>query len=96
MRERVTIDEAINLLNEAVRADRQAMHQLVETRTICNSELAKHPTIQVVAGTGPRTVGILGILNGLFGVDEESWGPISAVYADDGRLTRFARTKRER
>jgi len=37
-------------------------------------------------------VGLLGVINGMFGKDEDDWGPIAAVYDDDtGKLQRFTR-----
>lgn len=37
-------------------------------------------------------VGLLGVVNGLFGKDGDDWGPIAAVYDDHtGRLQRFTR-----
>ncbi len=97
MRSQVTIDQVIELLNAAVKADPEAMHQLIEARVPCNKWLAQHPTIQVVAGQDPsHQVGLLGILNGQFGIDERRHGPIAAVFDDDMKLKRFERTSKMR
>ena len=47
--------------------------------------------------TGALKVGLLGILNGLFGADEEGWGPIVACFEDHDltRIVRFVRSDDE-
>lgn len=103
MRDSVTVDEVIGLLNEIVRLDRLAVQKLVEARVQCNRELADHPSVQTLADpTEPHeshkySVGVLGVLNGLFGVDERGYGPISAKFEKDdsgkmGDLIDFERT----
>lgn len=84
----ITPYDVVALLNEAVKLDPAAMHALVESRVPCNEALADHPTIQVSVydeRTGEPTpgqfkVGILGILNGLFGTDSAGWGCITANF----------------
>jgi len=96
----VTPDQAIDYLNDLVALDAKAMERLVECRIPCNEQFAEHPTVQVVPDdaappdTVSHSVGLLGILNGLFGVDDDSWGTLSAVFEDDGTLVKFQRTKR--
>lgn len=87
----ITVDEAIALLNEAVALDRPAMAALLANRVPCNEALADHPSIQVQAQHGGYHVGLLGIINGLFGVDDEGKGLICYVFAD-GHLQGFAKT----
>ena len=86
------ISSAIGILNSMVDADPQAMAQLCETRVPCNDAMADHPTVQVT----DEGVGMLGVLNGLFGTipdgEFKGWGHITAVYEDDGALTKFVRT----
>jgi len=80
----ITVNDAVVVLNEAFRADPEAMSALIETRVSCNESLASHPTIQVLAGedgSNPK-VGLLGILNGLFGVRGDGRGHIEATYDD--------------
>lgn len=85
----VTLDEAIELLNSALKYDQEAMQQLVAARVPCNDTLAEHPAIQVLEEGGQCKVGLLGILNGLFGVADDLSGAIAAEYGDDGKLQRF-------
>jgi len=98
IRESVTIAECIELLNSAVEADPSALTALTCLRVCCNQRLAGHPSIQVGFGEGSASgfmqVGLLGILNGLFGADGpeagpyEGHGPICAVL-DQGCIARF-------
>jgi len=94
----VTVDQVIQLLNVAVVLDEQAMRLLFSHRTPCNLLLQEHPTIQVMATKeGGRRVGILGILNGMFGVRADGWGEITARFERvgdnaQGRLLGFERT----
>jgi len=89
----VTIDETIGFLNKLISVDSEAVHDLVETRVPCNEEFANHPTVQVVSGQSGQEaqVGLLGILNGLFGIDNKGYGPISAIF-DKDMLVGFRKT----
>lgn len=83
IRESVTVEHAIEVLNRMLEADPVATKNLFLAHVECNEELAQDPTIQVrgykVQDDDPaHSVGILGVINGLFGVDEGGWGPISA------------------
>jgi len=86
IKEAVTIEEAIEVLNEAVALDAGAMQALIAARVECNRELGDHETIQVgnYHKTGVLKVGLLGILNGFFGVDDRDLsGAIAAIYNVD-------------
>jgi hypothetical protein len=87
-------DRIINALNDFVALDREALVKLLETRVPCNHALAGHPAVQVfkIAPGDPPTVGLLGILNGIAGVDFDGWGFIAASFDDDGHLVKFLRT----
>lgn len=82
----ITAYDAVDLLNQALFDDREAITKLFEHRVSCNEALAYHPTIQV---SEDFQVGFLGLLNGIFGVNESQIGHICAVY-EGGKLTRFA------
>lgn len=87
--------EAIMLLNELLAHDWSAMSQLFGTRVPCNGVLARHPTVQVAVDlfTGEATVGLLGILNGLFPPLADGRGRITAVVTDDGQVLAFTETE---
>lgn len=79
MKETITVEDAIQVLNEAMTCDNNAIGSMIDIRVPCNQDLAKHTTVQVARyGDGWR-VGILGIINGMFGTDERGYGPISAI-----------------
>lgn len=82
IRDWVTVDDALAVLNRAVASDPEAISALLEQRVPCNKALADDPTIQVASKDGAYHVGILGILNGIFGTDEDGWGPIAASMTD--------------
>lgn len=96
IRPSITLVEVVTLLNELVALDQDAMTALVENRVVCNEALANHPTVQVVGllGDGDNNcmVGILGILNGIFGTDDEHCGALEAVF-DGDRLIGFGLRK---
>ena len=80
----VRLDETIAFLNEALKLDPDAVKALCDTRVPCNKAMANHSSIQV----GGATVGLIGLLNGLFGARDDlpknhrfyMWGAISACY----------------
>ena len=96
-RNEVTVEQVVELLNQALEADETALTDLIQTRVACNKKLAEHSSIQVGLAPGCNSedkklfyeVGILGLLNGLFGVDEKSWGAIAAEMNKTGHVNRF-------
>lgn len=78
----VSIDEAVTYLNDLIALDRQAMAALVANRVPCNRALADHPTAQVAAQHGGFQIGMLGVLNGLFGCDALENGYIVFVFEE--------------
>jgi len=82
IQESITADEVVAFLNEALKTDPDAMNRLFEKKALCNKAMVDHPTIQVdCEEPGFPKFGVLGLLNGLFGVDDDGWGAIAAVYA---------------
>jgi hypothetical protein len=65
----VTVQEVCDLLNEMLKMDYSCTHALINNRVQCNQALADHPTVQVrqYEKNHLPKVGLLGILNGLFG-----------------------------
>lgn len=74
----VCIQDALDLLNEALSIDRKAITDLINHRVPCNDGLADHDAIQVDCSNNQQRVGILGIINGIFGIDKDNRGPIAA------------------
>lgn len=103
----VTIDDVVALLNEAFKLSPKTMTALVEHRVPCTEDLASHPTIQVALAIDANcekfkcefkqpVCGMLGILNGLFGLNEIGRGAIEAVYEEGQVLIGFRNGHSER
>lgn len=89
VREKITIQKTVDFLNEILKIDSVAITALFSSRIACNENLAKHETVQVGRlGKDYCQVGMIGIFNGLFGIDEHGWGHISADY-DNGMIIKF-------
>jgi len=56
------VNGIVDLLNEALKADPETIHKLIDNRVKCNPTLANHEDIQVNMFS---EVGILGIINGI-------------------------------
>lgn len=93
MLDTVTSSHVIAYLNSLLLYDAQAVERLVEFRTPCNSTLRDHPTVQVLEEDGISKVGLFGVLNGIFGVNEGGFGAIAAIVEEDGTITKFIATK---
>lgn len=89
------IDQAVEVLNRIHKADPSVLDSLIRYRVPCNEELANDPTVQVRVHHEVTDVGILGIINGLFGVDENNWGYIYANFNGMGYLENFTRGRPE-
>lgn len=76
-------------LNGLLEVDRHAVTELIEHRVKCNHRMKTHPTVQVVVDQDIPRVGMLGILNGMLGIDESGTGPLVARFDDDGKLVEF-------
>lgn len=76
----LTLEEVIAFLNSVVVLDPDAMRALIEARVPCNSDIAKHPSIQVSKTDDGYSFGLLGLLNGLFGSDKKGWGTVAATF----------------
>lgn len=90
------VNHAIEVLNEIVALDPTVMTALIKHRVPCAEAFIDHPTVQVglVDDDHPELgyeVGLLGIINGLFGVDERGWGHIYAHTDAAGNVIKFSR-----
>ncbi len=81
IRELIGIEDALDVLNRMLDTDIAATGELVAARVPCSIGLALDATIQVGIHTlEEATVGMLGVINGFFGVDEGGNGAIVAEY----------------
>lgn len=89
----ITPQDACDLLNELLKLDYDCVHALVANRVPCNKQLADHPTVQAQDySDDPKfRVGLLGFLNGLFGVREDGMGTI-CMMVEGVKIVGFALT----
>jgi hypothetical protein len=94
LKESITVQDVCSLLNELLIEDAKCIHDLVNARIICNSKIADHPTVQVQQYKGEQQakVGLLGIINGLFGIRDDGMGAICVDIDDDDKIIRFKET----
>lgn len=76
-----------------LKLDYDCVHDLISQRVKCNEHIANHPTIQVQKFKDDEfpKVGLLGIINGFFGIREDGFGPL-CMEIDNGRIIKFKPT----
>lgn len=79
----VLAQKIVDMLNDLLVHDKPAVAALIANRVPCSKYLADHPTIQVAGQHGGHHVGLLGLLNGLCGIDDQYRGPITAIFDED-------------
>jgi len=91
----LTAEAAVEFLNKWLKEDPNAVNKLFATRIHCNTQTASHSTIQVRDYAHPSddvktpNVGVLGFLNGMFGVTPSGFGYISARRNLNGNIEEF-------
>lgn len=95
--EPVTPAHAIAVLNRVHHNDPTVLSSLIELRVPCNDAVQNDPTVQVGRGPnddedGPYKVGLVGIINGIFGTMPNGWGWIAYHLRDDGSVLGFGLT----
>ena len=86
------VKRAVEILNEALELDAQAITRLINMRVDCKKALAAHPTIQVSRYDKIHRVGVLGLINGAIG--NSPTGDIGAEGPMDKKTGNFTRIKR--
>lgn len=100
IKQSVSVEEVVDFLNECLKLDRSATTELVSTAKVetTTDAFPDHPTIQCgVSKEGKVTIGIIGLLNGLFGAytdgPKKRYGAICYLINDDGSIKEFSLTK---
>lgn len=90
LKESITIDDVCNLLNEMLEMDYECVSNMVSHYSKCNESIMNHPTIQVrfYSKDDYPQVGLIGFLNGLFGIQEDGMGAL-CMEVDEGKILRF-------
>lgn len=71
--------------------DYDCVHELVFHRVKCNKLVADHPTVQVEhykSDYFPK-LGIIGLINGLFGIQDDGMGAIYFEIDNNGRILSY-------
>jgi hypothetical protein len=81
------LDRAVEVLNRALEVDPITISLMLLRRDPCSPDLLKDETIQVREdienGKGFTSISPFGLINGLFGKDEEGWGHIIMIVEND-------------
>jgi hypothetical protein len=90
----ITPEQAVAVLNEALTTDPEAINAMFAHRTPCNEKLSDHETIQVrdyemEGDPSPPNFGVLGLLNGIFGIKPSGYGFIQTE-SEHGQIVRFS------
>jgi len=85
------VQRALDILNDALERDPNALTQLVNARVTCTERLAKHKSVQTGVYDDTHKIGVLGLINGILGYKR---GGIGAEGDIDTRTGRFSRVRR--
>jgi hypothetical protein len=88
IKESTTPEEVVRLLNDLLKDDPECITNLINNKIECNKTIAEHETVQVSLKDGIYRLGIVGLLNGIFGINDNGFGCI-ASYWEDGKLKKF-------
>ena len=89
----ISIEDVCEILNDLLKIDYDACFRLVNHRETCNVKVYNHPTIMVAEIAGEYTVGIIGLLNGMFGIREDGFGQLCYNMDNDSeKITEFKPT----
>jgi len=96
LKDYVTSQEVCDLLNELLKIDYTCVHNLISHRERCNKKFAEHPTVQVKQYKTDKfpVVGIIGIINGLFGIREDGMGAICFEFNNE-KILKFKLVDKE-
>lgn len=104
IRPRADLDRVVEFLNQVFQADPQGMRELMERRAAFQGgTLERVPGLQgyrIEEAVGSKDlVGFLGVLNGIFGANDQGEGPFAAWYEPDADgkpvLTGFSVVRRQ-
>ncbi len=77
----ITTQDIVNILNELIDCDKEAIEKLLNFRVGCNEVLSNHKTCQVkINDDFTYGVGLLGIINAIVGMNNET---ICSVWNDE-------------
>ena len=86
------ISEAVELLNDVLERDPEAITRLINMRVDCNESLANHATAKVQKFGEIYRIGVLGLLNGALGASPS--GDNGAKGSDTGDTGNYIQIKK--
>lgn len=81
--------QAVDVLNQALAADPKAIQLLFDYRVSVGDAVADHESIMVRTQHCKHSLGVLGLINGILGLNEKGTGPIKADLDDNRIIERF-------
>ena len=79
----IDAQDVCNLLNELLKLDYDCVESLINFHSKCNLSIADLPNVMVREDdNGEFSLGIIGLLNGLFELDEKGFGKICYEFDD--------------
>jgi len=86
--ETIVVKDVIAMLNEIQQLDPELMTNMVLHRFPCKTEIRDHKAVQAHchgdASLDNPKVGLIGLLNGLIGIDRNHFGAIAAEFKNRG------------
>ena len=83
-------EDVAGLLNEMLDIDPVSTKALIKHRVVCNHKMKKHYDLQInVDDPNFPKIGLLGVLNGLFGKSPKGNGFIVAKISEGGQYLNF-------
>lgn len=82
-RKEITAEFVVEFLNNLLKIDKDAIMNLIENRVRCNDAIGNHEEVQASFNSGRLSLGLLGLINGFFGVNDKGYGCIVAHYDGD-------------
>jgi hypothetical protein len=92
LKKKVTAQDVCDLLNDMLVLDRKGTTAIVNHRHVCNKKISDHPTLMVRTVVEDKkkisTIGLIGILNGIFGIRPDGMGDI-CYDVEKGKINSF-------
>lgn len=85
------VSKAVDVLNDALSRDPDALTRLVNLRVPCRKQLGDHPMIRIALHDNEYRIGILGLLNGILGDSPSGVIGAEGPLDSNGQFTRIKR-----
>lgn len=86
----VSVKDVVTRLNLLLKKDPDTVQRLVEKKVRASPELVQAPDMPILDGRGTPKLGVVDLLNAIFGVDLKGYGPVMPCYNENERLVSFS------